>query len=568
MRLESIMPGIASFRGYKRAWFRNDLTAGLSVAAVAVPVVLAYAQLAGLPPATGLYATMLPLLAYALFGSSRQLVTGPDAGTIVMVGAVLAPMVVGDPSRGVVLAGMLAVVVGLLFVLAGILKFGFLADFLSKPILVGYLNGVALHIIVGQLGKVFGFSVHGEGFFREIYHFLSGLGQTHFVTLAVALGVLGLLWLFRRIAPNLPGPLFAIAAATAAVPLFGLAARGVVLVGKVPAGLPPIGVTLPTTGELGALIVGSLGILLVSYTGGILPARAFAVKNGYDIDANRELAALGACNLAAGISQGFPVSGSASKTALADEMGSKTQLTGILAAGFVAAVLLFLTGPLAYMPKSALGAVLIYVALELFRLKSLRWFWRVDKPEFLFSVIATLGVVTVGVLNGILIAIALSILQLLRRASRPQDAILGRREGVDGHHDLRLHPDAKPIPGLIIYRFYAPILFFNADFFANRVRKTIREAKEKPQWFLLDAEAIIGADTTAVEKLEQIQRELADNNIVLCVARVNDMLRARLDRTGLSERIGRDNFFPTVRAGVEVFKRIGIRPNSGQQRNR
>ncbi|MGH9901799.1 MAG: SulP family inorganic anion transporter, partial [Pyrinomonadaceae bacterium] len=531
-------------------WLRGDLLAGLSVAAVAVPTGIAYAQLAGFPPVVGLYASILPPVAYFLFGSSRQLIVGPDSATCAMVAATLVPLAADDPARYASLSVALALIVGVMAVAGGLARFGFIANFLSKPILIGFLNGIALSIIISQLGNLFGFAVEGQGFFRRLYGFVSGLGQTHWPTLAVGLSVFILLRILKRAAPKLPAPLFAVLAGIAAVVIFDLSGRGVAVVGAVPRGFPAPALPNVGAGDLGALVLGAVGIVVISYCSAMLTARSFAAKNHYEIDANRDFIALGVANIAAGVSQGFVVSGADSRTAINDATGGKTRLAGVFAAAAMAAVLLFLTDPLAHLPVAALAAVLVSAGGGLFDLGSLRRLYRVSNVEFRHALVAMLGVITIGVLPGILLALGLAILKLLSRASRPHDALLGRLKGVDGFHDIAGQEHVETIPGLIIYRFDSSLLFFNADYFKNRVRSVVAAAGPDVRCFIFDAESAILLDTTAADALEEICVELSGQGIKLAIARAKGQFREMLYRTGLRERIGDTNLYPSVRSAV------------------
>jgi high affinity sulfate transporter 1 len=555
--IEKFLPGLAALRDYDRSWFGYDLLAGFSVAAVAVPIAIAYSQLAGLPPVHGLYASILPLVAYAFFGSSRQLIMAPDAATCAIIAAILIPLAAGDSARYVSFSMILTIITGAFCIAAGIAKLGFLTNFLARPILTGYLNGIALSIISGQLGKLFGFSLKPAGFFRLLSEFFSKLGQTHYLTLAVGIAIFVTLRLLKRLAPNVPAPLIAVVLGIAAASSFDLGGRGVVLLGAIPAGLPALIIPTLNSSDWGPLTLGAVGLALISFNSAMVTARSFAVKNRYDIDSNQEFIALGVADIGAGLLQGFAVSGADSRTAVNDYVGGKSQITGLVAAAVLIAVLLFLTEPLSLLPITVLAAVLINAALSLFDLQSLFSLRRISRPEFRLSLVTSLSVITVGVLPGVLIAVCLAIIQLLAKASRPNDAVLGRIPGVDGFHDVNGQPGAETLPELIIYRFDSSLVFFNADYFKNRVRTVVAEAKTKPRWFLLDAESMPWMDTTGAAVLDEARRELAEKNIVLRVAEAKKPLRLMLDRTGLKERIGPDGFFPTLGAAVEAFKKIG-----------
>ncbi|MEN6370542.1 MAG: solute carrier family 26 protein [Armatimonadota bacterium] len=552
VQLTSLIPGLAWIRIYERASFKYDLVAGLSVAAVALPTGIAYAPLVGVPPVYGIYASILSLVAYALFGSSRQLIVGPDAATAVLVGAALVDIAGGDTSKYVGLAATLTLMTGLICVIAGVIRLGFVANFLARPILMGFMNGVGLSIIAGQLSKLFGYSVPSTGFFRTVFYFFSKIGQTNAVTLIVGVSALALLMSLRRKSRRIPAPLIAVIAGIIAVTLFNLKKYGVATAGTVPAGLPPITVPYPGSSDLGALILSALGIAIVGFSSGMVTARGFASKNGYDLDANQEFIGLGVANIAAGISQGFAVSGTDSRTAISDSTGGKTQMTGIIAAAVMLIALLIFTAPLSYLPVAVIGAVLISAAVGLFNFPYMKYLWSVSKPDFLLAVVTSLGVITVGVLPGIIVAVSLAMLQILKRSSRPPDAILGEIPGQEGYFDVAKYPEAVQIPGLVIYRIDSAILFFNADYLQMRAREITSDAM--PEWFILDAESIPVMDTTAVDHLDKALTELKKGNITFILARPNEQVRDMLDRTGLTEKIGEGHIFRSVRSAVDTYR--------------
>jgi high affinity sulfate transporter 1 len=552
-KVNKFMPGLAALGSYDRSWFRYDLVAGVSVAAVAIPVAIAYSQLAGVPPVYGLYASILPLVAYACFGSSRQLITAPDAATCAIVATIVIPLAGQDPVRYVSLTAALAVITGVFCIAAGVARLGFLTNFLARPILTGYLNGIAVSIISGQLGRLFGFSLEPGGFFRLMIQFISKLGQTHGLTLAAGLAFFILLRLLKRVAPKIPGPLVAVALGIAASSLFHLGGRGVALLGTIPAGLPPLMIPNMGAADLGPLALGAVGLALISFNSGMVTARGFAVKNRYEIDSNQEFIALGVADIGAGLLQGFAVSGADSRTAVNDSVGGKSQVTGLVAAGLLILVLLFFTAPLALLPIAVLSAVLVNAAIGLFDLQSLIQLRRISRQEFGVSMITLLGVITVGVLPGVLVAVGLAIILILIRVSRPHDAILGRAPGFDGFHDIQGHPDAETLPGLVIYRFDSSLLFFNSDFFKSRVRTAAGKAKTELRCFLLDAESMPLIDTTGAATIEEVRRELTEKGVALAIAGAKGPLRAMLDRTRLTQQIGSARLFPTLEAAVEEY---------------
>ena len=563
-KIETWIPGLRVLRTYRREWLRSDLVAGLSVAAVALPIGIAYAQLAGFPPVVGIYSAILPPVAYALFGSSRQLIVNPDAAACAIVAATVAPLAAGDPSRYLDLSITLTFLTGVLCVAGGIAGLGVIADFLSRPILTGYLNGIALSIIVGQLGTLFGFEVPSGGFFRTLAAVVSRLGETHVPTFVVGLLLFVLLRVLRHRSPKMPAPLIAAALGIIMVYALGLEQQGVAVVDAVPAGFPVPRIPPVGTSELWPLIVGACGIVLVSFCSMMTTARGFAAKNGYAIDVNQDMIALGVSDLASGFSRGFVVSGADSRTAVADSAGGKTQLTALVAAATMAVVLLFLTRPIAYLPTAALAAILVSSALGLFDVASLQRYYRISRSEFWLSVIAMLGVMTVGVLPGVLIAVGLALLKLLRLASRPHDVVLGLVQEKDDVYSAVEEEGGRTIPGLIIYRFDSSLLFFNADHFKDRVRAIIRNANTKPKWFLFDVESVPVLDITGADALEELRAELAGLGVVLAIARAKGLFRVMLDRSGVTEKIGRQHIFPTVHAGAQAF--LATQPRAPESR--
>ncbi len=551
----NFMPGLDTFTGYDRSWLRSDLGAGLSVAAIALPVGIAYADLAGVPAVFGMYSAIFPLLAYALFGSSRQLMTGPDAATCIIVAASLGPLAGGDPERYLALMVILTLMTGILYVVAGFARLGFIANFLSLPILTGYLNGIALIIMAGQLQKLFGYSGDAEEFFPKLVEFIEKLDQSHLPTLILGLGLLAVLVILRRTTPKLPAALVVVVVGIVAVVLLGLDQRGVAILGSVPAGLPSLHIAVFESAVFKELFADAAGIALVSFTSGVLTAKSFARRNRYDINANQELIAFGACNIASGLAQGFPVTGADSRTAVNNAMGGKTQLVGIVAAGSMLLILFFLTQPLGYVPTAALAAVIMVSAVGLLDLAELRNLYLISHRELLLSVGTTLGVLILGVLPGVLLAVALSLFWLLSVVSRPHDGVLGRMAGVKGFHDIADYPEATTIPGLIIYRFDANLVFFNADYFRDRVRAVIAAAKTPVEWVVIDASSINVIDVTAYQKIDELREELAARDIVLAHARAKRNLARFFNHDWLMKRralhIKYD--FPTVKSAVHAF---------------
>ncbi len=552
--IQALMGASADGHLYPFKTLRSDLAAALSVAAVAVPTAMAYAELADFPPVVGLYSSILPLVAYACLGSSRQLIVGPDAATCTIVAAALTPLAAGDPARYLGLSIALSVIVGLMCIAAGILRLGVVADFLSRPILTGFMNGIALTIITKQLGTLSGFAVAGNtGLFLRVANFLTRLGEVQTPTLVVGLVTLILILTSARLAPRIPGPLIGVVVGLMIARLFDLEKSAVATVGAIPAGFPLPKLPEVSLDDIQALSLDALGVLIVSFCSEIATAKSFAARNGYSVNANRELVALGAANLASGVSQGFAVSGADSRTAISDVSGGKTRMTGMYAAILITLVLLFFTRPLSIVPKSSLAAILIAAGASLFDFRATRHLYQVSHREFWIANIATLGVITIGVGAGIIIAILLSVTVLLLEASRPHDAILGRIPGSEEFGDKMAHPDARSIPGLLIYRFDAAVLFFNSEYFKERVRSVIASEPKRISVFLFDAEAVTMIDTTAAFALNEIRSELNARGISFVVARARTALREQFVGFGLFERDAKD-FYPSIRSAVEAFE--------------
>jgi high affinity sulfate transporter 1 len=545
-------PGLRQLLDYRREWLRSDLVAGVSVAAVAVPTAIAYAQLIGFDPVVGLYAAILPLVAYALFGTSHQLIVNPDAATCAIFAATVLPLAGGDPDTLRSLSVALAVLTGLFCIAAGLFRLGFVADFLAKPILVGYLNGVAISIFLGQIGKVFGFAMYSRGIIPRLIEFVSKLPQTHLPTLAAGLTTLAVIMGSKRLSPRAPAPLLATVAAVVLVYGLGLEASGVAVVGALPSGLPGLSWPQIDPEFLKPLLAGALGVALVSFSSGMVTARSFAARNRYEVDVDQEFIALGACQIASGLSQGFAVTGADSRTAVNDATGGKTQVVGLVAAATMTAVLFFLTEPLRYLPVAALGAVLIVAAIGLFDVASLGKMWRVNPAECVLSLFTTLGVIWLDLLEGILLAVGTALLLLIKRTSRPPDAVLGRVPGIRGWHELAHHNDATTHPGLMVYRFGAGIVFFNAGYFKKRVVELVANHPDT-EWFIVDGSTINLMDSTSAEMLDSLAGELASRGVRFGLANARREVRAVLERAGALDRIGSDFLFPTLNTASDAF---------------
>jgi high affinity sulfate transporter 1 len=553
-RLARFAPGLPALLGYRRADLPHDLIAGLSVAAVALPVGVAYAQLAGFSPVVGLYASILPMVAYALFGTSRQLMVGPDAATCALVASTLTPLAGGDPALYLSLSVVLAALAGLFCIGASFLRLGALADFLSRPILVGFLNGISLYILVGQLGKLFGFPVTAQGITPKLVEITGKFGQAHWPTLAVGLATLALLFLSGRLLPRLPAALVALVAAGLVVAVFGLDAQGVAVIGAVPAGLPSFQWPRVPLDLLDDIAGAAAGLALVSFSSMMLTARSFAAKGRYQINVDREFSALGAANIAAALSQSFAISGADSRTAMNDASGGRTQVTGLVAAATIAVVLLFLTEPLRYVPIAALGAVLIKASLSLLDFKTLRQLYRLDRHELALSVLATLGVIWVGAIQAILVVVILALLRFVKVTSRPRVETLGEVTGLSGLHSVARHAEAKTVPGLLLFRFNAPLVFFNAPYFKQQAQAAIRRAGPELKWFVLDALPITQLDVTGFAESEDLSETLHRQGAELVIAgRLTETDEARRAR-GISEGHVFDRHYPTLRQAIKGYR--------------
>ncbi|MFL5824648.1 MAG: SulP family inorganic anion transporter [Solirubrobacteraceae bacterium] len=549
------VPGLRSLAGYRKSWLRQDVVAGLVLTTLLVPQGMAYAELAGLPAITGLYTTILCLIGYAIFGPSRILVLGPDSSLGPMIAATLLPILgsEGSPARAIALASMMALIVGAIMIVAGIARLGFLADLLSKPTQIGYMNGLALTILVGQLPKLFGFSVSANGLIDEAHAFVNGLSGGEAVAAATAVGVLslGLILLLGRWVPRLPGVLIAVVAAIAASAAFDLSSHGVSVVGRLPEGFPPLTIPNPVS-DLPLLIGGAIGIVLVALTDTISTASVFAARTGQEVDGNGEMIGIGAANLAAGLFQGFPVSTSGSRTAVAERAGAKTQITGLVGAAAIVLMLVLVPGLLSDLPNPTLAAVVIAASLSLADIPGTVRLWRQRRIEALISVAAFLGVALLGVLQGIAVAVTLSILNVFRRAWRPYQTTLGRVPGMQGYHDDRLHHDARRLPGLVIFRFDAPLFFANSRTFRDQIRR-LAARDPRPEWIVIAAEPITDVDTTAADMLVGLDEELNAAGTSLVFAELKDPVRRKLERYELIGPLDPHHFFPTVEAAVQAF---------------
>ncbi|MEU8233255.1 sulfate permease [Actinoplanes sp. NPDC048967] len=550
---QRLLPGLEALRGYDRTGLRGDLLAGLTVAAYLVPQVMAYATLAGLPPVTGLWAILAPLALYVFLGSSRNLSVGPESTTALMTVAVVAPLTGGDPARHAALAATLAILVGLLSVLAFAARLGFVADLLSKPILVGYLAGVAVTMIVGQLGELTGVPVDSGGIPAELASFAAHLGDLQPVTASFAAAALGLLFLGQWRYPRLPTPLVVVMLATLAVVTFNLQRHGLAVVGTVPGGLPTP--ALPDSGDLRHLLLPAVGVLVVGYTDTVLTARAFAARGGTPVDVNQELLALGAANLGAGLLRGFPISSSGSRTALAVASGARSQVYSLVALACVVAVLVFAGPMLARFPTAALGAIVVYAATRLIDIAAFRRLAAFRRSEILLALAALVGVLVFDILYGVLLAVGLSVAEMLHRVARPHDAVEGFVPDLAGMHDVDDYPQATTVRGLVVYRYDSPLFFANAEDFRRRALAAVADQPDPVRWFVLNVESNVEVDSTGLDALEELRAELTGRGIVFALARVKQDLLAALNGYGLIAAVGTERIFPTLPTAVSAYRR-------------
>ena len=554
-RVAALLPGLAVLRGYQRSWWRPDVMAGATVGAMLIPQSMAYAELAGLPPEYGFYAVLGALVVYALVGTSRHLGVGPEPGTAILAATGVATIAGGDPTRYVALMAALALVVAVACLIGAVARLGFIASVLSKPVLVGYITGVGLTLLSSQIAAFTGVDIESDTFFPRFAELFRELDDIDGATLAVGVGTLTLVLVLRRIAPRMPGALIGVATATVFVWLVSSGDPLVAVVGEIPEGLPTPGLPDVSLEDLVQLLPVAAGIVLVGFTDNILTARSVASRQGYRIEPNQELLALGLTNLSAGLSQGFPVSSSASRTAVPASLGSKTQVVSLVAAAVVVATLLVLSPVLAEIPRAALAAVIVAAALAIIDLPGYRALWRVSRQEAVLAVVAALGVLVFNVLVGVLVAVSLSIVVALGRIARPHDAILGDLPALDGWVEVDAYPEAATEPGLLVYRFDAPLFFLNADQFRTRVEKTLEDNPGVEEWLVLDFEGIGTLDATALDTLSELLEQLTGLGIgVVAIARANDAVVSRLRRADVLQPTGPVRSYPTINGAVRAYR--------------
>jgi len=547
-------PGLVALRGYRRSDLPHDLAGGIAVAAVTVPVSIANAQLAGLPPEHGLYGSILPLVVYAVLGTSRQLMVGTSAAAAALVAAAIGTLAAGDPSQHLAIAMMLTLLVGLMCLAASLLRLGAIADFLSRPILVGFMNGLALSIVLSQLGPLFGIMLTAEGFFPRVLEFLVSLPSTHLPTLAVGLTSLGVILAAGRFAPRLPAPLVAMLVAGVIVQLFALRTAGVGVIGAVPAGLPSLAMPSVPLHQMPMLLAEAAGLTLLSFSSTMLAARSFAEKNRYDVDADREVAALGAANVGAALSQGFAVTGSALRTSIAEASGARTQLAGLVAAAGLVPVLLFFTGPLQHIPSVALAAILISAGLSMLNWDELRAIHRIEPQEYWLAVVATAGVLVFGAIQAILLVVVLALLRFVRLTARPRVEILGELEGDAGYQSVARHPAARSQPGLLLFRYNGPIVFFSAPHFKREVLAAAAAAGPGLRWFVIDLLPVSQVDATGLFAIRDASDALRARGVVVAAAGRDTEWADRASRRDLSGVLAGIRFFPTLRLAELAYR--------------
>ena len=550
--LRRSIPLSAHVRGYGPAPARRDLLAGATVAALAIPAGMAYAQLAGVDPIVGLYALLLPAVAYALLGSSRQLSVGPEGSISALVGAAILPLAVAGTGASAELAAMLALMVAACFAIAWAARLGWAADYLSRPVLVGYIHGIAAILVIGQLGKLLGVDVDERDPMRQLVEALGDIPEANGETLAVSALALGVLLPLHFIAPRLPAALLVVVLAIVASNTFDLADHGVAMVGDIPSGLPDLAIPSPSMSDFAQLAPAALGIFLVAFAQAILTARSFAGRHGEHIDVRQEMLALAAANASAGVSGGMAVGASGSRTAVNDELGASSQVSGLVAAGVVVLVLLFLTGPIADLPTAVLGAVIVGAALSLVEPAAWRELAASDRVELAIAAVATAGVLLAGVLQGIAFAIGLSIVDVVRGSARPHDAVLGWVESLGRYADVSVHRDAVVTPGVVVYRLDDRLFFANARYFKGRAHEAVRGAPTRARWLVFDAEAVSQVDTAGLTALSDLADELRGQGVQLAVARMKSPIYRRLDDAGVTAKIGAEHFYGTVKTAVQA----------------
>jgi high affinity sulfate transporter 1 len=550
------LPGLITLRRYETGWLRHDLAAGIVLTTMLVPVGIAYAEASGVPGITGLYATIIPLLAYALFGPSRILVLGPDSSLAAVILAVVLPLSAGDPKRAIAVAGAMAIVTGAVCIAAGFARLGFITELLSKPIRYGYMNGIALTVLLSQTPKLLGFSSSADGPLRQAWGIIGKIlaGNTNVVAFAVGGSTLALILLLKR-RPRIPGMLIAVVAATVVVAWFDLADAGLSVLGPLPRGLPAPSLPLIHINDLVPIVTGGLAVALVAFADTSVLSRTYAARLRTPVDPNQEMVGLGAANLAAGFFQGFPISSSSSRTPVAEAAGARTQLTGVVGALAIALLLLVAPNLLKDLPHTALAAVVIASAIGLFEISDLRRIYRIQRWEFWLSMVCFVGVAVFGAIPGIAIAIVIAVIEFLWDGWRPHSAVLGRVDGLKGYHDTARFPEARLIPGLVMFRWDAPLFFANAELFNERALEAVARSPTPVSWLVIAAEPVTSVDVTAADALSELDDTLERAGIELCFAEMKHPVQDKLKRFGIFKRLGEENFFPTLGQAVGAYRK-------------
>lgn len=548
------LPGLAMLKAYQPAWLPRDIAAGLVLTTMLVPVGIAYAEASGVPGVYGLYATIVPLLAYALFGPSRILVLGPDSALAAPILAVVLSVSGGDPARAIATASLMAVVSGLFCIVLGLLRLGFITELLSKPIRYGYMNGIALTVLVSQLPKLFAVSIEDAGPLRELWQLAQAIlaGKAHGYSVAVGVGCLAMILLLKRF-DRVPGILIAVILATLAVSVFHLDAAGVKVLGDIPHGLPAFAIPWLSDGDLIRIVLGGCAVALIAFADTSVLSRTYAARTHTRVDPNQEMVGLGVANLAAGFFQGFPISSSASRTPVAEAAGARSQLTGVVGAVAVAALLMFAPSLMRNLPNSALAAVVIAAALGLFEFRDLQRIYRIQQWEFWLSMLCFAAVAVFGAIPGICLAVVIAIIEFLWDGWRPHFAVLGRVPGLRGYHDLKRYPHAARIDGLVLFRWDAPLFFANAELFQQRLMEAVETAPTLARRVVVAAEPVTSVDVTSADMLRELAHSLGDRGIALHFAEMKDPVRDKLKRFELAEIFHDDRFHPTVGSAVDDY---------------
>ena len=573
--LRSLLPIITWLPSYERAWLRADIMAGLAVWAMTVPQALAYAGIAGVPPVYGLYTVPLAMVAYAFFGTSRTLSVGPESAIAIISAVSVGALAVGKPSEFLALTGLLTLVVGVLFLLFGLLRLGWAASFLSQPVLKGFTQGIALIVIIGQVPKLFGteaavaqllknmhnlpnligLEIDYTGFFLQTWAVLATLGEANLPTTAVGLGALSLLFAFRRFWPLAPSALIAVILSVLAVSLLSLAALGVGVIGEVKTGMVSLAMPAVSMDKVAALLPGALAIVLLGYSVSLSVAAVGAQATGEEINPNQELVGLGVANLGAALSSGFVVCGSLSRGVVIRRAGGRSQVVSLINAGLVFLTLLFVLPLFFKLPNATLSAIVIQAMFGLLDFAYLRQLFRIDRGEFAYAMVALFGVLVLGILEGVALGVILALAVLIRRVSRPATAVLGHLPGTKSYRDITIYPEAETLPGLLIFRFDAPIIFVNASYFADQVRRLIADTVSPVREVLIPAQQINQLDSTGADQLARLQTELKAKGITISFAEVKSSLQRTMRQTGIEENIGTNNFFESIEDGVQEFLR-------------